>query len=131
MIQLILCDTCVVIDFINQNSENLVRLKEQGNIIPCINSVIEMELIQGAHNKREMQKIIRNINGFRRLEINQNILDLATQLLTQYLLSHHLQLPDAIIAACALIYDIPILTDNIKHFKYLPNIKLYQDVNRI
>ncbi len=90
-----------------------------------------MELIQGAHNKREMQKIIRNINGFRRLEINQNILDLATQLLTQYLLSHHLQLPDAIIAACALIYDIPILTDNIKHFKYLPNIKLYQDVNRI
>ncbi len=131
MIQLILCDTCVVIDFINQNSENLVRLKEQGNIIPCINSVIEMELIQGAHNKREMQKIIRNINGFRRLEINQDILDLATQLLTRYLLSHHLQLPDAIIAACALIYDIPILTDNIKHFKYLPNIKLYQDVNRI
>ncbi len=124
MIQLILCDTCVVIDFINQNNENLVRLKEQGNI-PCINSVIEMELIQGAHNKREMQKIIRNINGFRRLEINQNILDLATQLLTQYLLSHHLQLPDAIIAACALIYDIPIFTYNVKHFKYLPNIKLF------
>ncbi len=124
MIQLILCDTCVVIDFINQNNEILVRLKEQGNI-PCINSVIEMELIQGAHNKREMQKIIRNINGFRRLEINQDILDLATQLLTQYLLSHHLQLSDAIIAACALIYDIPILTYNVKHFKYLPNIKLF------
>ncbi|TGO02455.1 hypothetical protein PN36_24790 [Candidatus Thiomargarita nelsonii] len=25
----------------------------------------QMELIQGAHNKREMQKIIRNINGLR------------------------------------------------------------------
>jgi len=124
MSQLILCDTCVVIDFINQNSNALERLKEQGNIL-CINSVIEMELIQGIHDKREMQKVIININGFRRLEINQAILDLATQLLTRYLLSHHLQLPDAMIAACALIYDIPILTYNIKHFKYIPNIKLY------
>ncbi|MEN8214828.1 MAG: type II toxin-antitoxin system VapC family toxin [Pseudomonadota bacterium] len=122
MIQLILCDTCVVIDFINQNSDTLDKLKEQGNIL-CINSIIEMELIQGAHNKREMQKIIRNINGLRRLEINQAILDLATQLQTRYLLSHHLQLPDAIIAACALIYDIPIFTYNIKHFKYIPKIK--------
>jgi hypothetical protein len=63
------------------------KLKEQGNIL-CINSIIEMELIQGAHNKREMQKIIININGLRRLEINQAILDLATQLQTRYLLSH-------------------------------------------
>jgi len=124
MSQLILCDTCVVIDFINQNSDSLDKLKEQDNIL-CINSIIEMELMQGAHNKREMQKIIRNINGFRRLEINQAILDLATQLLTRYLLSHHLQLPDAIIAACALIYDIPIITYNLKHFKYLPDIKLF------
>jgi predicted nucleic acid-binding protein len=123
MIQLILCDTCVVIDFINQNSDTLDKLKEQGNIL-CINSIIEMELIQGAHNKREMQKIIRNLNGLRRLEINQAILDLATQLQTRYLLSHHLQLPDAIIAACALIYDIPIFTYNRKHFKYIPKIKL-------
>jgi len=124
MIQTILCDTCVVIDFINQNNDTLDQLKEQSNIL-CINSIIEMELIQGAHNKQEMQKIIRNINGFRRLEINQDILDLATQLLTQYLLSHNLQLPDAIIAACALTYDIPIFTYNVKHFKYLPKIKLF------
>ncbi len=47
MIPLILCDTCVVIDFINQNSDTLDKLKKQGNIL-CINSVIEMELIQGA-----------------------------------------------------------------------------------
>lgn len=123
MSQLILCDTCVIIDFINQNSDTLNELKEQNNIL-CINSVIEMELIQGAHHKREMQKIIKNINGFSRLEINQAILDLATQLLTRYLLSHHLQLPDAIIAACALIYNISIFTYNIKHFNHIPNIKL-------
>ena len=73
-----------------------------------------------------MQKILININGFRRLEINQAILDLATQLLTRYLLSHHLQLPDAIIAACALVlYDIQIFTYNIKHLNYIPNIKLF------
>ena len=122
--QLILCDTCVIIDSINQNDDTLGRLKEQGNILG-INSIIEMELIQGAHHKREMQKILIHINGFRRLEINQAILDLATQLLTRYLLSHHLQLPDAIIAACALIYDIPIFTYNIKHLNYIPNMKLF------
>jgi len=124
MNQLVLCDTCVVIDLINQNSDSLDKLKKQGSML-CINSVIEMELIQGAHNQRERQKIIGKINGFRRLEINQAILDLATQLVTRYVLSHHLELPDAMIAACALIYDIPLFTYNIKHFKYLPNIKLF------
>ena len=83
-----------------------------------------MELIQGVHNKQEIKKVIKHINNFKRLELNQPVLDLATQLLIQYLLSHSLQLPDAIIAACALIYDIPVFTYNIKHFKYIPNIKL-------
>jgi predicted nucleic acid-binding protein len=123
MKQSVLCDTCVIIDFINQNSFALEELKKQNHTL-YINSIIEMELIQGAHNKREMQKIINSINGFKRLETNQTVLDLATQLLIHYSPAYNLQLPNAIIAACALIYDIPMFTYNVKHFKYLPNIKL-------
>ena len=44
MSQYILCDTCVVIDFINQNSDTLAKLKKQGNIL-CINKAKASSLL--------------------------------------------------------------------------------------
>jgi predicted nucleic acid-binding protein len=46
----------VIIDYINENSALLSQLKERGLVL-FINSVIEMELLQGARDKRELKKI--------------------------------------------------------------------------
>jgi len=58
-----------------------------------------MELLQGAHDKRELRKIEQELNLFRRLELQQAVFDLATDWIRRYTLSHGLLLPDAIIAA--------------------------------
>ena len=43
-----------------------------------------------------------------------------------YCLSQKLNLPDALIAATAIYYNIELFTLNIKDFKFIPDIKLYQ-----
>jgi predicted nucleic acid-binding protein len=71
-----------------------------------------------------LKAIEQKLNIFRRLEISQDILDIAANLVRKYSLSHSLQLPDSVIAATAFVYDVPILTYNTKDFKYIPNVKV-------
>ena len=44
----------------------------------------------------------------------------------QYCLSHKLKLPDAQIAATAILYNVELFTLNRKDFAYIPNLKLYE-----
>ena len=89
-----------------------------------INSIIEMELFQGARNKNELRAIEKKLCSFRLLDMQQVIFDLATDYVRAYRLSHGLALPDAVIGATAIYYQIPLLTYNRKDFKFLPEIQL-------
>jgi len=91
-----------------------------------INSIIEMELLQGARDKKELQVIKKKLLSFRLLNLDQVIFDSATQLINNYGLSHSLALPDAVIAATAIYYQIPLYSYNQKDFKFLPEIQLMQ-----
>jgi len=50
-------------------------------------------------------------------------------LVEQYCLSHKLALPDALIAATALHYDIELYTLNLKDFKFIPDLKIFPKIN--
>lgn len=120
---IVFIDSCIVIDFIKgvQDIKNqLSQIK-----IPCINFIVEMELLQGAKDKRELRKIVKELNSFNRLYFQNEIAKLSTQLLKDYALSHNLQIPDAIIAATSLVYNIPLFTHNKRDFKFIPNLELY------
>jgi len=117
------CDTSLIIDLINGRNDLLKRLAGQDCVL-FVNSIVEMELLQGAHDKRELRKIEQELNLFRRLELQQAVFDLATDWIKRYTLSHGLLLPDAIIAASAYFYRLPLLTYNRKDFRYLPEIVL-------
>ena len=117
-------DSCIIIDFIRGNSEIENELKNISK--PCINFIVAMELMQGARNKQELQMIKKKLKRFWLLPMQDEIANLSSQLIDLFSLSHKLEIPDGIIAATALIYDIPLYTNNLKDFKYIPNIKLYK-----
>ena len=48
-------------------------------------------------------------------------------LMLKYSLSHNLDLPDALIAATAIVSDLELYTLNLKHFKYIDDIKLWNN----
>ncbi len=123
MTDYLLCDTCVIIDFMNGRSQTLNELINNETTL-FINSIIEMELLQGARDKKELRIIENKLHSFRLLNIQQEIFDIATQHIRNYRLSHNLALPDAIIGATATFYQIPLFTYNRKDFKFLPEIQL-------
>ena len=109
---------------LNEHDLVLRRLHESQFTL-FINSIVEMELLYGAHNQQELRKIQQKLNMFRRLDLHQEILDRATSFMSAYTLSHRLNPADAIIGATAVLYDLPLFTHNIKDFKYLPDVRLW------
>lgn len=121
---IVLLDSCIVIDY----TKGVEEIKEQVSRIrmPCINFIVEMELMQGARDKRELTKIRKELGSFYLLAFRNEIARLSSQLLKDYFLSHHLQIADAIIAATSLVYSIPLFTHNKKDFRYIPNLDIYE-----
>ena len=60
------------------------------------------------------------------LTIFPKISRLAVDLVKQYCLSHKLKLPDAQIAATALLYNAELFTLNRKDFVFIPNLKFHE-----
>ncbi len=87
-----------------------------------------MELIIGATNKDELRRINKNIYLFRTALINDAITELGIQLLQKYRLSHGLALPDALIAATAIILEVELFTHNIKDYKFIDDLMLYDTI---
>jgi predicted nucleic acid-binding protein len=92
-----------------------------------VKTIIEMELLQGGLDKNELQRIEKKRGAFRLLNMQQTIFDLATQFIREYRLSHGLALPDAVIGATAIYYQMPLFIYNRKDFRFLPEIQLTDD----
>lgn len=124
--QLVLCDTNILIEFYRNNARILTELRKIGQSNIAISVVTAGELIYGAFNKQELNQILKDIAHLKLLHIEKQIGDLHLQLMAEFSLSHSLTLPDALIAATALHYDIPLYTLNKKDFRYIPGLVLYQ-----
>lgn len=122
---MILTDTCVLIEYFKGDPEVEKEIKNIGSESIMLNTIIVMELIVGARNKVELNSIKKRLNNFQVLEINQSVMDDAGLLLETFCLSQGLKIPDAVIAATARYYDILLYSFNIKDFRYIPGIKLY------
>ena len=119
MMSLIFIDSCIVIDFINGKLE-ISPLKNY-----CFNKIVDVEVIIGARNKRDLNTTNKKLSLFNCVDINQEILNLSRDLVEKYALSHGMTMYDAIIAATCLIYDIELWTLNKKDFKYIEDLKLF------
>lgn len=83
-----------------------------------------MELYVGAFNKKEIQKITKALQLLKIIHITENISSQSISLIERYSKSIGLQLPDAILAATSIEYDMPLFTFNTKNFKSLTGLKL-------
>jgi predicted nucleic acid-binding protein len=85
-----------------------------------------MELIIGALNKREVNYIQKAFKKIDIIYIDENISKMAENLIIKYSKSHNLKIDDALIAATSIKMDAKLITYNLKDFKYIPDIQLYQ-----
>lgn len=119
-----LCDTCILIDYLRGKEEAKARLSRDRADGLGMSSVTYMELMVGAKNKREVGVIKKAFKDFEVIEISESISIKAKNLIEKFTKSHGLLIPDALIAATALEFGVPLCTLNVKDFCFIPDIVL-------
>jgi predicted nucleic acid-binding protein len=89
-----------------------------------LSSITQMELYYGAFNKREIHQLDKFLSDFYIYHLTPAISIKAVELIKIYSKSHNLNLPDALIAATAIIKQTPLITLNLKDFRYIDEVEL-------
>lgn len=108
--EILMLDTNIIIDYLKQKPNVVSFIEKHGKDNFVLSPFIVMEVYQGVLNKEDLNRTRKKLKGFVTLGIDQAIIDLAFQIQQQYILSHHLGIPDTLIAATALIYDLELRT---------------------
>jgi len=82
--------------------------------------------MQGTRNKSESLQIKKKLKAYHIIHFNEASSKLAIELIEKYRLSHGLLIPDAIIAATAIAFNLKLFTYNQKDFIFIPGILLYE-----
>ncbi|MCF6241744.1 MAG: type II toxin-antitoxin system VapC family toxin [Bacteroidales bacterium] len=124
--QLVICDTNIFIHWFRNDEATIAKLLQIGTENIIIPSIVKMELLWGCENKKELSILVKKIKKYPVIYIDERISATAEVFIEQFKLSHGLNIPDALIGATAVAYDLPLFTYNLKDFKYLPEIKLLE-----
>ena len=88
--------------------------------------VTVMELYRGAANREQLATIARFLarNQVTRVAVSAAASQRAVTLLYDYSLAHGLGIPDALIATVALEGNWTLVTNNVRHFQFIPGLRL-------
>ena len=119
-----LIDTDVLVWYMRGNEKAKRVIKNSGGF--SISVVTYMELVQGLRNKEELNVFRNSFKSWNAaiIYINEEISIKAMFFVEQYFLSHSLQLADALVGATSMIYGLPLMTANTKHYAVIKNIIL-------
>ncbi len=112
---MVFVDTSILIDY----SKGVLDIDDIEENRYYINSIVQLEFLVGALNKRELRKLNRILKKFELIDVDQVTLDLSVEFINEYALSHGMKVYDSIIASTCMIYDLPLWTHHKKDFKFL------------
>jgi len=118
----IILDTNILIEILKGDQKTIQAVEHFDRLY--ISAVTAMEIYFGALNKQELIKLKKFISLFNVIAINENISNIATNLIYRYAKSHNLDIPDALIASTSIDTNTPLFTYNKKDFKYITDIEL-------
>ena len=121
---MLLLDTAILVDYVRQKAEAVAFVQKRTKAELALSPIVVMELYQGARNRLELQRIKRDLNGFFLLDLTKEVADTAVRVYETYVLSHGLSIPDAFVAATALVFDLELRTYNLKDFRFIPNLRV-------
>ncbi|OAD19147.1 PIN domain protein [Candidatus Thiomargarita nelsonii] len=120
-----LADTDILIDMGRGIATAIDRIEEEERKHKvAISTITQMELLVGCRNKAEMRSLEQFLTRFELIRIESSIADMGVELLRKYRLSHGLLIPDALIAATALVLDYALLSKNQRDFRFIENLDL-------
>ncbi|MBU1054340.1 MAG: type II toxin-antitoxin system VapC family toxin [Proteobacteria bacterium] len=119
-----LLDTDILIWYMKGNEKAFKAIEGSKDFF--ISVITYMELVQGMRNKIELNHLRKALHiwNSKILYLSEEISAKAMFFVEQHYLSHSIQLADALIGATAIVYGLPILTGNDKHYKIFKNLQI-------
>ncbi len=122
---MVLVDTDILIDAGRGVADAVSCLHDiEGRSSLAISVVTQMELIVGCHNKADLRTLERFLTRFQSVRLNEQISDVAVDLLQRYRLSHGLLIADSFIAATAISFDAPLASKNQRDYRFISELQL-------
>jgi predicted nucleic acid-binding protein len=121
----VIVDTDILIDAgrgVAEAVSLLQTIERQASL--TTSAITEMELLVGARNKQEQNEIEKFLSRFQIIKITGQTSDAAVELLRRYRLSHGLLIADALIAATALVLDVPLISKNQRDYRFISDLNL-------
>jgi tRNA(fMet)-specific endonuclease VapC len=128
--ELIILDTDILIEIIRKNITVIQKCDHMGTEKLAISSISFNEFLAGSLDKEDLQRNIKFLKRFKLVSINRNIdrrserSRTITELYKTYAISHRPGIPDMLIAANSLYFGHSVYTNNKKHFRFIPGIRL-------
>lgn len=121
----VLVDSDVLIDVLRQVPSGAAALAAAKLRAPLAASIISrMETVAGSSNREALQRTESLLRRLTIIPISEEISRVADGLVTTYYLSHGLLIPDALIAATALVRGFPLLSKNQRDYRFIPDLNL-------
>ena len=118
-------DTDILIDSGRGVSNAISQLQDINRKSSLATSVVtQMELFVGCRSKTDLREVEQFLRRFQILPLTELISDSALDLLRQYRLSHGLLIPDALIAATSLVFNMPLISKNQRDYRFIAGINL-------
>ena len=122
----VLLDTTVLIDLLrgHAGAAEFIDTVVVSRTPLFVSAISVMELFVGCRNKDEIKKARQLVASFALLHLYPAESRRACELVLSYSKSHGLAIPDALIAATALVQDLDLVSDNVRHFEMITDLRV-------
>ena len=127
---MVICDTNIISKYLEGVPLVVKKINAIGTDNVAITPVILIELnkwlsVFKGIDKPTRQKYKKKFDTIKMLHLNKSISELSIEISKK---DNSLEPADILIGATGAYYDVPVYTHNVKHFKLIKGITLYQEL---
>lgn len=122
----VIVDTDILIDLARDDelAVNCLKKLEKDHQLE-ISAITKLEIIVGCRNKTELKEANKFLEELPINDLTPEITHKTIELVSKYYLSHELLIPDALIAATAIVSQKPLISKNQKDYRLINELVLF------